>query len=276
MAPNLMATPARDRSRDGVYDLFIVALTLFSLLVVVVYYLLPLSEATLQTLLWIDIPISLIFLLDSIRSLRLAPHKGAYLKWGWLDFLGSVPLILPLRIARLARLIRAVRTLHLRRLKDVGQDLDQNRAQGAALIMVLLAIVVVTTSTVAVLEFESEMPGANIRSGGDAFWWSIVTMATVGYGDFYPITAWGRIAAVALMTVGVGIFGVLASFLANLFLPQSVEEETSDLDELRDELAALNARLAAIETLLGERTSPAPGEPEDRPGPAPADDAPSA
>ena len=261
MAPNLMPTSTRNRSRDGVYDLFIVALTLFSLLVVVVYYLLPLSEATLQTLLWIDIPISFIFLLDSLHSLRRAPDRRAYLKWGWLDFLGSVPLILPLRIARLARLIRAVRTLRLRRLKDVGQDLDQNRAQGAALIMVLLAIVVVTTSTVAVLEFESEMPGANIRSGGDAFWWSIVTMATVGYGDFYPVTVLGRIAAIALMTVGVGIFGVLASYLANLFLPRNEEEETVDLDKIRDELAALNARLAAIETLLGERASPAPDPP---------------
>jgi voltage-gated potassium channel len=246
----------RESGRDGIYDLFIVALTLFSLLVVAVYYLFSLSEATLQTLLWIDIPISLIFLLDSIRSLRRAPHKRAYLKWGWLDFLGSIPLILPLRIARLARLIRAVRTLRQRRLTDVGQDLDQNRAHGAALLTVLSAIIVVTVSTVAVLEFESGVPGATIRSGGDAFWWSIVTMATVGYGDFYPVTAWGRIAAIALMTVGVGIFGVLASYLANLFLPTDGEEEVSDVSELRDELAALNGRLDAIETLLRDRAPP--------------------
>jgi len=258
--------PVRRSEPDGVYDLFIVALTLFSLLVVAAYYLFSLSEATLQTLLWIDIPISFIFLLDSIRSLRRAPHKRAYLKWGWLDFLGSIPLILPLRIARLARLIRAVRTLRQRRLTDVGQDLDQNRAQGAALITLLLAIVVVTASTVAVLEFESETPGTNIRSGGDAFWWSIVTMATVGYGDFFPVTVWGRVAAVALMTVGVGIFGVLASYLANLFLPTDVEEEPSDLDELQDELAALNSRLAAIEALLSEHEpGPGPAAAADRP-----------
>jgi voltage-gated potassium channel len=253
--------PRRD-SRKGIYDLFIVALTVFSLAMVTAYYLLPLSEATKEALLWIDVPISLIFLADAAGLLRRAPDKRAYLKWGWLDFLGSVPLVLPLRIARVARLIRAWRTLRLRRLSQVGEDLDQNRAESAALITVLLAIVVLTTATVAVLEFESEVPQANIRSAGDAFWWAIVTLATVGYGDYYPVTVSGRIAAVALMTVGVGIFGVLASYLANLFLPPTPDDEADpDLAEIKAELAALNRRLDAMQSMLGEEAPAPPEEP---------------
>jgi len=170
-----------------------------------------------------------------------------------------VPLVLPLRIARLARVIRAWRILHLRRLRQVGQDLDENRAQSAALITVLLAIVVLTTATVAVLEFESEVPEANIRTGGDAFWWAIVTLATVGYGDYYPVTIWGRLAALALMTVGVGIFGVLASYLANLFLPSYSEDDGDpDLDKIMAELAALNRRLDTLQAMLGDETSSHP------------------
>ena len=250
-------TRARGRSRrdanNGVYELFIVALTVFSLAMVTAYCLFSLSEATKDALLTVDVPISLIFLADSFGSLRRAPDKRAYLKWGWLDFLGSIPLLLPLRVARLGRLGRAWRSLRLRRLSQVGEDLDQNRAESAALITVFTAIVVLTTATIAVLEFESEVPGANIRSGGDAFWWAIVTLATVGYGDYYPVTIWGRIAAVALMTVGVGIFGVLASYLANLFLPQAPDEDpTGDLGEIRAELASLNARLDAIQARLGD------------------------
>lgn len=258
---------------DSFYDLFIVALTIFSLLMVAAYYLLPLTEATKQVLLWLDVPTSLIFLADSFRCLRRAPDKRAYLKWGWLDFLGSIPLILPLRIARLGRLIRAWRTLRTQRLSQVGENLDQNRAQGAALIMVLLAIVVLTTATVATLEFESEVPEANIRTGQDAFWWSIVTMATVGYGDFYPITTWGRAAAVALMTVGIGIFGVLASFLANLFLPKTPDDdgapdpdEDPDLAGIKAELAAVNARLDVIQVMLGDRAPPRSGDTGTEPG----------
>lgn len=244
--------PARRGSSDNVYELFILVLTVFSLLLVAAYYLFPLTEATKEALLWVDLPISLLFLVDFLRSLRRAPDKRAYLKWGWVDLLGSIPLVLPLRIARLGRLVRAWRTLRLRRLSQVGEDLDQNRAQSAALIMVLLAMVVLTVATVAVLEFESAVPRANLRTPQDAFWWSIVTMATVGYGDYYPTTRWGRIAAVALMTVGVGIFGVLASYLANFFLPRTSGDDASpDLAEIKAELAALNARLDSLSTQLG-------------------------
>ncbi len=252
--------PTQPDASNAIYDLFIVALTIFSFTIVAAYYLLPLTGATRQALLWIDLPISLIFLADSFGSLRRAPDRRAYLRWGWLDFLGSIPLVLPLRIARLARLVRAWRTLRLQRLSQVGEDLERNRAESAALITVFLAIVVLTTATVAVLEFESEVPQANIRSAGDAFWWAFVTLATVGYGDYYPITSWGRIAAVALMTMGVGIFGVLASYLANLFLPSSGDNGTEDLAGIKAELAALNMRLDAVQTILGDQALPGPDD----------------
>ena len=259
--------PGRRKRSNGIYDLFIVALTVFSLGMVAAFYLLPLTEATIQALLWIDVPISLIFLADSFASLRRAPDKLAYLKWGWLDFLGSIPLILPLRIARIGRVVRAWRTLRIRRLSQVGEDLDRNRAEGAALITVLLAIVVLTTATMIVLEFESEVPQANIRSAGDAFWWALVTMATVGYGDYYPVTAWGRVGAIALMTVGIGIFGVLASYLANLFLPSASDDDWSgNQEEIKAELAALHRRLDAIEAMLSQGAPRRPGDSGTEPG----------
>ena len=245
------AGPGRRRGRDGVYELFIVALTVFSLMMLAAYFVLPLAAAVQQILLQIDVLVSLIFLADSIRSLRLATDKRAYLKWGWLDFLGSIPLILPLRVARVGRLARAWRTLRARRPREVGEDLERNRAQGAALLMVLLVIVVLTGATVAVLEFEIGAAGANIRSGDDALWWAIVTMATVGYGQYFPVTTGGRLAAVALMTVGVGMFGVLASYLARLFLPNRSEDE-GDLDEIKAGIAATNTRLEAIEAMLSD------------------------
>jgi voltage-gated potassium channel len=234
---------------------------------VAAYYLFPLTKATIQALLWIDVPISLIFFADSLGTLRRAPDKRAYLKWGWLDFLGSIPLILPLRIARIGRLTRAWRTLRQRRLSQVGEDLDQNRAEGAALITVLLAIVVLTTATVSVLEFESGVPQANIHSAGDAFWWAIVTLATVGYGDYYPVTIWGRVGAIALMTVGIGIFGVLASYLANLFLPTAPDDDRSEeQEEIMAELNALHRRLDAIEAMLSQGVPRRPGDSGTEPG----------
>ena len=257
MAQTNATKPARHEPSDTVYELFILVLTIFSLLMVAAYYLLSVTEATKQALLWFDLLISLIFLADSFRSLRRAPEKGAFLKWGWLDFVGSIPLLLPLRLARLRRLVQAWRTLRRRSLSQAGEDLDQNRAQSAAFLMALLIIIVLPTATVVVVGFESSTPEANIQSGSDALWWSVVTMSTVGYGDFFPITTGGRIAALTLMTVGVGIYGVLTSFLAHFFLPDAAGGAgPNDLDGIKDELDAVNARLDAIQAMLGDGAPP--------------------
>ena len=74
------------------------------------------------------------------------------------------------------------------------------------------------SSSLAVLQFESRSPDANITTGGDALWWSAVTITTVGYGDFYPVTTLGRLAGVLVMLAGVGIIGALASILASLLV----------------------------------------------------------
>ena len=77
-------------------------------------------------------------------------------------------------------------------------------------------------SSVLVLEFESFAPpgAANIETGGEALWWAVVTITTVGYGDFFPVTFFGRLTGVAVMFAGVGIIGALASILASILVPQ--------------------------------------------------------
>ncbi len=69
------------------------------------------------------------------------------------------------------------------------------------------------------LQFESRSPDSNIKTGGDALWWAMVTITTVGYGDFYPVTTLGRLTGVSVMFAGVGIIGALASILASILVP---------------------------------------------------------
>ena len=57
-------------------------------------------------------------------------------------------------------------------------------------------------------------PGALIKDIWTAYWWTLATLATVGYGDVYPVTVPGRVIAVVVMIYGVGLFGVITGALA--------------------------------------------------------------
>ncbi|MGE5379010.1 MAG: potassium channel family protein, partial [Bacteroidota bacterium] len=131
-----------------------------------------------------------------------------------------------------------------------------NRSQYAAFITILLTILVLTVSSVLVLQFESNDPASSIKTGGDALWYSIVTITTVGYGDFYPVTAAGRVAGMFIMFAGVGIIGALASLLSSLLVgggSAPEEEETpagTSAGNAEQELVALNQKLSRIEDEL--------------------------
>lgn len=82
---------------------------------------------------------------------------------------------------------------------------------GTSLLLVLVA-------ALGVLDMEQNADGANITSFGDAVWWSFVTMSSVGYGDYYPVTAMGRLMAVGLMFVGIALIGSVTASIASWFV----------------------------------------------------------
>ena len=123
--------------------------------------------------------------------------------------------------------------------------------------VLLAALVVVGVAAALVQEAERGSPGATIRSYPDALWWAVATVTTVGYGDTYPSTAAGRGVGVALMLLGIALFGLLTASLAALFV-----EEQEDGVEAR--LRAIDERLRRIEAAVV-------GHPERRGTPAAPD-----
>jgi voltage-gated potassium channel len=257
-----MDTHAESMRSSNVYQIFILVLTVLSLGTMVLL-LLPLEGAVHQLLLVYDNALCVIFLADFFLSLRQAPVKRDYFigERGWLDLIGSIPTLGVFsitglfRLARLSRLARITRILRRQNEKQLVDDVIRNRGQYATAVTLLLAFIVLILSSIFVLFFESQSPSANIVTGGDALWWAIVTITTVGYGDYFPVTAGGRVIAVFVMFAGVGIIGSLAGILSSVLVPSpatqsSPDDATPASATIEAELAAVRNELAAMRQAL--------------------------
>ena len=77
----------------------------------------------------------------------------------------------------------------------------------------------------AVFYFEHSETEANIHSLWDGFWWAIVTVGTVGYGDRYPVSVAGRLVGLLLIFSGVGLMSLLTATIASVFVERKIKEE---------------------------------------------------
>jgi voltage-gated potassium channel len=104
-------------------------------------------------------------------------------------------------------------------------------------VLAILASLIIIFGGIGEYLAEHQYQGANITNLGDAFWWAVVTISTVGYGDYYPVTAVGRIIAVIEMVSGIGIFLLLVGKLSQrrlqrgklsqiLIQPRLLDDET--------------------------------------------------
>jgi voltage-gated potassium channel len=115
-----------------------------------------------------------------------------------------------------------------------------------------LVLVIIISGGIGVYLAEHRHPGANITKLGDAFWWAVVTLATVGYGDYYPVTLVGRVIAVIMMLLGIGIFVLFVSTLAQ----RRVEKTESRLNQSNlsgyETKTTLKEKIEGIEKLTEE------------------------
>ena len=106
-----------------------------------------------------------------------------------------------------------------------------------------------------VLLFEENAKGSNIHNYPDALWWAIVTVTTVGYGDRFPVTGGGRMVAVVLMLVGIGLIGVLTATVASVFIKEHTDANKEEFKkghaDLGQQLSVISDRLADVERRLG-------------------------
>ncbi len=244
-------TPANETPDElrsiGFLEIAVLVLSVYVLGALLAQTVFHVSPAVSLLLDRIDTFVCIVFLADFAVRFRRAPSKLAFMKWGWIDLLSSIPAYDFLRWGRMLRLIRLFRILRaFRSGRHLLAFLFRNRARGLIGTAVLAVIVLLIFSCIAVLVFE-DSTDANIKTPFDAFWWAISTITTVGYGDKFPVTTEGRIVAIVLMVTGVGFFGVLTGLFARLFVESEFKKEESDIRHLATEIRLLRERIDSME-----------------------------
>lgn len=258
MSAQVEAEVDTEPKRSNAYELFILVLTVLSLVIMLGLVLPFLNDPTKKLLNIYDNAICLVFLYDFAWNLSRAHPRRAYVvgRRGWLDLLGSIPSFgisnyaSLLRLARISRLTRITRLMRAKNKREVVADIAAHRGQYAAFVTLLAAMIVLMVSSVLVLQFESSAADGNIKTGGEALWWAIVTLTTVGYGDFYPVTMAGRLTGVFVMITGIGIIGALASILASILVAPN-QDEATEAASMREDLVAIRSELVALRASLG-------------------------
>lgn len=236
-----------DGQRTSPYQLFMLGLCVYVLLVLAAQTVFSLAPETVAILDAADLFVCAIFFADFVRSLIVASNRTQYLvRWGWLDLISSIPTVDVLRWGRAARVFRIIRVLRgARAARLLGQFTLERRASSSFWAALLVAILATIFGGIAILHLETAA-GVNIKGGSDALWWAFVTVTTVGYGDHYPVTGAGRAVAALLMLVGIGLFGTFTAYVASWFLEP--DEKAQD-----DELRAIHAEIAELRDDLARR-----------------------
>lgn len=182
-----------------------------------------------------------LFLIDYVVSLCLAPQRMSWF-FRHLHELAIVllPMLRPLRLLRLLTLI------------GVLQRVAGNALRGRVVTYVVAAsALLVYLGALAMYDAEKASPEASIQSFGDALWWAIVTITTVGYGDLSPVTATGRIIAVGLMIGGIALLGTVTATLASWLVDKVSAGGTSAQTATVEHINALREEIRDLRLELG-------------------------
>ena len=184
-----------------------------------------------------------LFGLDYVVRIGLAHNRWRFVYTHLLDL---AILLLPMfRQLRALRVITVISVLN-RQLRD--------DVRGRVVFYVVGTVALVGfVASLAVLDAERNAPDASITTFGDAVWWTLTTISTVGYGDRYPVTFEGRVVAGALMVTGIALLGVVTASIASWFvenLRRAGQEVAEDIEDVEGQLGAVLSELRAISARL--------------------------
>ena len=222
--------------KSKLYEIIMSALALLVLALLATEYTMDISNNMVTIFAVIDLSIMFIFTVDYLYRFIKSGNKLHFFLNNIFDLISIIPFDRAFRVARLTRLLRLTKLsraakftrllIFMRRFTcDFLKLLKTNGLHK----MIMLTVVIIIGGAFGIMHFER--PYGNIKSFGDAVWWSLVTTTTVGYGDISPVSSGGRILAGILMIVGIGFLGMVTGSIATFFLEKKPDGNSGNIKD---------------------------------------------
>lgn len=165
----------------------------------------------------------------------------AFSSAGIIDLIAILPFYLPLifpfdlRVIRILRLFRLLRIFKLGRysksLKTIRYIFKETKAELSITVFVTFVLMILSSTLMYYIEHDDQPE--QFASIGDAFWWSVATLTTVGYGDVYPVTGLGKLLSGVIALIGIGFVALPTGIISSAFIDKiqsekKIEEEVED------------------------------------------------
>ncbi|MDD1676840.1 MAG: ion transporter [Methanomicrobiales archaeon] len=231
-----------------IFDVFMITLITLNVLVVTIETIPGLHETYLLAFTIFDIFSVIVFTIEYILRLWVITVSPAYQRpvlgrlryaitpLALVDLIAIapfyIPLLLPmhlidLRFLRILRLVRIFRIFKLSRYSEAVKTLERvlynKKEELAATFFILILLLIFSSSLIYYAEHDAQPE--KFSSIPDAMWWGVITLATVGYGDVYPVTVAGKIIGGFVAIIGIGLFALPAGIFASGFAEELAQRK---------------------------------------------------
>ncbi|WP_462175896.1 ion transporter [Pseudoalteromonas gelatinilytica] len=208
---------------SAVYQLFLLALSIYVLIVVFAETFLVTDPEVSLLLQRVDLSICVVFLIDFFVNFYKAESKLKYMKWGWIDLVSSIPLLDPLRWGRLARVVRILRFFRtIKSLKLLISSILSSKFQSLTLVVLLITFVSFTACASLIMEFEKSSVGG-ISTANEALWWAFLNIMNAKVSIPQAQSTGGIIATVILNKIGLLLFAYFNAIMIAWLIKKRVD-----------------------------------------------------
>ncbi|MBD1391371.1 ion transporter [Neiella sp. HB171785] len=247
------AETAHSKHSTSLYEFMMMMLSIVSVVLAVLLLIKDMDPGIYRLLRVFDLIVCGVFFIAFWTGFWRSDHKWQYAKSHWYDLVASIPFSESLRLLRVVQVYRVAKMLYLTKGRFDFHFVSRLGNTIAGLL--LLELLIIFGGSFLVFYLETGLAQSPINEPEEAIWWALVTVSTVGYGDFYPVTDIGRLAASVLIVIGVGNYALLSGYFAQQFLGRDEEKEAIkdavrethiEVKILRNELRALRKQLSEL------------------------------